>query len=99
MLLLGALAAVAVFGVGWYLTNPPSSSTSSSAPQNAVNPHAQLGAGAWAQGTMPDLGNLLSYNQLPGVLSAPQATSISPIQNFLNPAVSGVWGVQPAGSV
>ncbi len=97
LLVLGVLGAIAVFGIGWYLTEPRTSS--STAPQSAVNPNAQIGAGAWAQGTMPDLGNLLSYNQLPGVLSAPQATSISPIQNFLNPAVSGVWGVQPAGSV
>jgi len=78
LLLLGGLGAVAVFALGWYLTNSSSSSSSSSgAPQNAVNPNAQVGAGAYAQGTMPDIGNLLSYNQIPGVLSAPQATSVS----------------------
>jgi hypothetical protein len=88
LMVLGVLGAIAVFGIGWWLTEP----RSPTAPVNAVNPNAQVGAGAYAQGTMPDIGNLLSYNQLPGVVSAPQATSISPIQNFMNPAVSGVWG-------
>lgn len=77
LLLVGGAAAVGLFALGWYLTNS-SGSASSSAPQNAVNPNAQIGAGAYAQGTMPDIGNLLSYNQPVGsVLSAPQATSVS----------------------
>jgi hypothetical protein len=96
LLLLGAIGAVAVFGIGWYLTSTSTSSTSSG-PQNAVNPNAQIGAGAYAQGTQPDIGNLLSYNQLPGVLSAPQATSVSPLQNWMNPAVTGVYGNQSFG--
>jgi hypothetical protein len=76
LLLVGGASAIALFALGWYLTS--SSSSSSSAPQNAVNPDAQVGAGAYAQGTMPDIGNLLSYNQPVGVtVSAPQATSVT----------------------
>ena len=82
VLIVGAIAAVAIFGVGWYLTGGLSSSAPA-APQNAVNPNAQTDAGLPAGGTMPDIGNLLSYNQVPGsTLSAPQATSF----------VTGVWG-------
>lgn len=82
LLLLGGAIAVALFGVGWYLTGGFSSSAPAG-PQNAVNPNAQTDAGLPAGGTMPDIGNLLSYNQAPGsTLSAPQATSV----------VTGVWG-------
>jgi hypothetical protein len=76
VLILGGAAAVGVFAIGWYLS---SGSSSSSGPQNAVAPGAQLAAGPFAaQGTMPDIGNLLSYNQVPGAISAPQATSVNP---------------------
>jgi hypothetical protein len=82
LLVLGGLAAIALFGVGWYLTEGLTSSAPAG-PQNAVNPNAQTDAGLPAGGTMPDIGNLLSYNQAPGAtLSAPQATSV----------VTGVWG-------
>jgi hypothetical protein len=81
MLLVGGAAAVGVFAIGWFLTNP-SGSSSSSGPQNAVDPGAQLAAGPFAaQGTMPDIGNLLSYNQVPGAISAPQATSVDPFSS------------------
>jgi hypothetical protein len=76
LLVLGGLAIVALVGVGWYLTGGLQAQPAGA--QNAVNAGAQTGAGAFAQGTMPDLGNLLSYNQVPGVLSAPQATSVDP---------------------
>jgi len=75
LLIVGAIAAVALFGVGWYLTQTPAAPAGA---QDAVNPNAQIGAGAYAQGTMPDFGNLLSYNQVPGSISAPQATSVDP---------------------
>jgi hypothetical protein len=77
LLVLGGLAIVALVGVGWYLTGGLQPQPAAGA-QNAVNPNAQTGAGAWAQGTMPDIGNLLSYNMVPGSLSAPQATSVDP---------------------
>lgn len=95
LLLVGGIGAVAVFGLGWYLTMPRSSS---SGPQNAVDQGAQLAAGPFAaQGTAPDFGNLLSYNQIPGVLSAPQATSVSQIFNYMDPST---WpsGQQTPGS-
>jgi hypothetical protein len=76
-LIVGGLVAVGLVVVGVYYSQSSASSTSN-APQNAVNPSAQIGAGATAQGTMPDIGNLLSYNQVPGVMSAPQATSVDP---------------------
>lgn len=80
LLLLGGVLAVGVFALGWYLSG---SSSAPAAPRNAVNPNAQTDAGLPAGGTMPDIGNLLSYNQAPGsTLSAPQATSV----------VTGVWG-------
>lgn len=74
-MLIGA-AGVALFALGWYLTSGQSATSSSA--QNAVNPQQSSASGAWAQGTMPDFGNLLSYNQVPGLLSAPQATSVDP---------------------
>jgi hypothetical protein len=77
LLVLGGLAIVALVGVGWYLTGGLQAQPAAGA-QNAVSPNAQTGAGAFAQGTMPDLGNLLSYNMVPGALSAPQATSVDP---------------------
>lgn len=79
LLVLG-VAAAGVLLVGLYLESSRTSSSSSSAPQNAVNPNAQDAPGGpfAAQGTMPDFGNLLSYNQVVGsVTSAPQATSIT----------------------
>lgn len=80
LLLLGGVAAIGVFALAWYVTSAQSSTPST--PQSAVNPNAQTGGGLPAGGTMPDIGNLLSYNQVPGSLSAPQATSV----------VTGVWG-------
>lgn len=82
MLLVGGAAAVGVFAIGWYLTSGSPSSSSSSA-QNAVYPGAQDAPGGpfAAQGTMPSIGNLLSYNQLPGVMSAPSATSVNPFSS------------------
>jgi hypothetical protein len=77
LLVLGGLAIVALVGVGWYLTGGLQAQPAAGA-QNAVSPNAQTGAGAFAQGTMPDLGNLLSYNSVPGSMSAPQATSVDP---------------------
>jgi hypothetical protein len=74
LLIYGGIAIVGVFGLGWFLTQGGGGGAAAGA-QNAVNPNAQTGAGAFAQGTMPDIGNLLSYNQVPGALSAPQATS------------------------
>jgi hypothetical protein len=76
LLVLGGLAIVALFAFGWYATGGLQAQPAGA--QDAVNPNAQTGAGAWAQGTMPDIGNLLSYNQVPGSLSAPQATSVDP---------------------
>jgi len=82
-LVVGGIGAVALFGLAMYLTSATSSSSATSpTSQAAANPNAQVGAGAFAQGTMPDIGNLLSYNQVPGSLSAPQATSV----------VTGVYG-------
>lgn len=78
LLLLGGAGAVGVFALGWYLT---SGSSSSSSAQNAVDPNAQDAPGGpfAAQGTMPDIGNLLSYNQVVGSATiAPQATSVDP---------------------
>jgi hypothetical protein len=82
LLLLGA-AAVGVFALGWFLTSGTQSSTPTG-PQNAVNPNAQdAPAGPFgAQGTMPDIGNLLSYNQVPGAtILTPQATSVDPFSS------------------
>jgi hypothetical protein len=82
LLLLGA-AAVGVFALGWFLTSGTGSSQST-APQNAVNPNAQDAPGGpfGAQGTMPDIGNLLSYNQTPGAtILTPQATSVDPFSS------------------
>jgi hypothetical protein len=76
LLVLGGLAIVALVGLGWYLTGGLQPQPAGA--QNAVASGAQTGAGAFAQGSMPDLGNLLSYNQVPGSLSAPQATSVDP---------------------
>jgi hypothetical protein len=80
MLIVGGVGAVGVFAVGWFLTSGSSSSTAAS-PQNAVQQGAQDAPGGpfAAQGTMPDIGNLLSYNQVPGsTVLAPQATSVDP---------------------
>jgi hypothetical protein len=76
LLIFGGLAVVALVGLGWYLTGGLQAQPAGA--QDAVNPNAQVGAGAYAQGTMPDYGNLLSYNQVPGAISAPQATSVDP---------------------
>jgi len=72
------IGGAALLGLGaiWYFSTKSSTSTGSS---NAVNPNAQIGAGAYAQGTMPDIGNLLSYNNtVPGASIVPQATSTDP---------------------
>ena len=74
-LYVGVAGALGVLGIVWWQSQKPATPTGA---QNAVNPNAQQGAGANAQGTMPDIGNLLSYNQIPGVISAPQATSVNP---------------------
>jgi hypothetical protein len=74
LLILGGLAVVALAAFGWYATGGLQPKPAGAA--TAVNPNAQVGAGAYAQGTMPDFGNLLSYNQVPGSISAPQATSV-----------------------
>jgi hypothetical protein len=71
-LIVGGIAGVAI--ILYALTRNSGSST---AAQNAVNPDAQIGAGAYAQGTSPDIGNLLSYNQpTGGSLLIPQATNV-----------------------
>jgi len=72
LLIVGGIGATLLLGLVWWNSNKSAPSAS-----DAVNPNAQIGAGANAQGTMPDFGNLLSYNQVPGVMSAPPATSIS----------------------
>lgn len=76
LLLLG-VGAVGVFAAGWFLTS--GGAQSGGAAQNAVNPNAQDAPGGpfAAQGTMPDIGNLLSYNQPVGTNTiVPQATSV-----------------------
>lgn len=94
-LLLG-VGAVGVFALGWYLTNQNASNSSSSASssntaQNAVDPNAQVGT-TGAQGTMPDFGNLLSYNQVVGsTVLTPQATSVTS-------GVTGDTGTTTAGA-
>jgi hypothetical protein len=78
LLLFGGIGAAGLLAVWWYMSQQQSST--SSGPQNAVNPNAQIGVAGplGAQGTMPDIGNLLSYNQPVGaVMSVPQATSVS----------------------
>lgn len=106
MLLVVGVGAVGVFAIGWILTSGGSSS-SSAGPQNAVNPNAQDAPGGpfAAQGTMPDIGNLLSYNQPVGAtVLAPQATSVSsgspgdysPIAASWGPL--GPLGIMPPGS-
>lgn len=78
-LVVGGIGTTLVLGLVWWNSNK----SQPTGAQNAVNPNAQIGAGSYAQGTMPDIGNLLSYNQPIGVtMSAPQATSIT----------SGVYG-------
>jgi hypothetical protein len=74
-LYVGVAGALGVLGIVWWQSQK---SAQVHGATNAVNPNAQIGAGAYAQGTMPDFGNLLSYNQIPGVMSAPQATSVDP---------------------
>ena len=75
LLLVGGVGAAGVLAVVYFTSR--GSSSSAAGAQTAVNPNAQVGAGAYAQGTLPDIGNLLSYNQMPGVISAPQATSVT----------------------
>lgn len=81
LLLFGGIGAAGLLAVWWiYTQQQASSSSTSNAPQNAVNPNAQIGVSGpfGAQGTMPDFGNLLSYNQPVGAtMSAPQATSVN----------------------
>ena len=75
LLIVGGIGVTLLLGLVWWNSNK----SQPAGPQNAVNPNAQQGAGANAQGTMPDLGNLLSYNQLPGsTILTPQATSVDP---------------------
>lgn len=74
-LIVGGIGATLVLGFVWWNSNKAQPDQA----QNAVDPNAQIGAGANAQGTMPDIGNLLSYNQIPGsTLITPQATSVDP---------------------
>jgi hypothetical protein len=71
--LLIGIALAGGLGLIWFLTrnNSPPSAT------DAVNPNAQIGAGATAQGTEPDIGNLLSYNQPVNYVGIiPQATNV-----------------------
>ena len=69
---IAGIAVAGLAGWAWYHNK----SASDNAPQNAVNPNAQIGAGAWAQGTSADLGNLLWQNQPVGnVTIIPQADS------------------------
>jgi len=76
--LFGVAGAVGVLGIVWWQSQK---SAAPQGPQNAVNPNAQVNAGAYAQGTAPDFGNLLSYNQIPGAISAPQVTSVDPFSS------------------
>jgi len=74
-LMIGGIGVTLLLGLVWWNSNK----SQLSGLQNAVNPNAQQGAGATAQGTMPDFGNLLSYNQIPGsTVLTPQATSVDP---------------------
>jgi hypothetical protein len=67
---------IGLIAAGFYFAQKQTSNVGA---QNAINPNAQVGAGAFAQGTMPDIGNLLSYNQIPGAtILTPQATSVDP---------------------
>jgi hypothetical protein len=74
-LYIGVAGALGVLGIVWWQTQK---AAAPSGAQNAVDPNAQIGGGLPAMGTAPDIGNLLSYNQIPGVMSAPQATSVDP---------------------
>jgi hypothetical protein len=76
---LGIAGALGVLGIVWWQTQQ--SAAPASGAQNAVNPDAQIGGGLPAMGTAPDIGNLLSYNQVPGAMSAPQLTSVDPYSN------------------
>jgi len=82
-LYVGVAGALGVLGIVWWQSQK---SAAPQGPQNAVDPNAQVNAGAFAQNYAPDIGNLLSYNQLPGVMSAPQLTSVDPFSsNYYNP--------------
>jgi len=73
--IVGGIGATLLLGLVWWNSNK----TQPDQPQSAVNPNAQIGGGLGAQGTMPDIGNLLSYNQIPGsTILTPQATSVDP---------------------
>ena len=77
-LIAGGIGVTLLLGLVWWNSNKPQPDQ----PQNAVNPNAQIASGAFAQGTMPDLGNLLSYNQIPGsTILTPQATSVDPFSS------------------
>jgi|SRR5215472_2812907 len=81
VLIIGGIGATLLLGLVWWNSNK--SQPQSEGTQNAVNPNAQIGAGSFAQGTMPDLGNLLSYNQIPGsTILTPQATSVDPFSSI-----------------
>ena len=78
-IIVGGIGATLLLGLVWWNSNKTQPDQGS---QNAVNPSAQVSSGVFAQGTMPDLGNLLSYNQLPGsTILTPQATSVDPFSS------------------
>ena len=80
----GVAGALGVLGLVWWQTQK---SAAPMGPQNAVDPNSQVGGGLGAQGTAPDIGNLLSYNQVPGAtILTPQLTSVDPYSsNYYNP--------------
>ena len=88
-LYIGVAGALGVLGIVWWQTQK---AAAPSGAQNAVDPNAQIGGGLPAMGTAPDIGNLLSYNQIPGVMSTPQATSVDPYitSNYFNPSSSNL---------
>jgi len=98
----GVAGALGVLGIVWWQSQKSAAPTG---PQNAVDPNAQTlgeGGGSWygAQGTAPDIGNLLSYNQVPGAsVLTPQLTSVDPFSsNYYNPGWTGVYNSTLAGA-
>jgi hypothetical protein len=83
-LYVGAAGVLGLLGIVWWQSQKSATPTG---PQDAVNPNAQVNAGAFAQNATPDIGNLLSYNQIVGSTAIiPQATSVDPFAgNYYNP--------------
>jgi len=91
----GVAGVLGVLGIVWWQSQKSATPTG---PQNAVDPNAQVGAIS-PMGTAPDLGNLLSYNQVPGAISAPQLTSVDPFAgNYYSVPWSTPMGYTQAGA-